>query len=80
MSVPSFTRGIEGTTRINESVLLRLGFLLITGTETDRYMRPWAPFVYMKERRRKTPEVKIIYSNGSDIESKVEDKKPKSLK
>lgn len=42
---PSFTRGVEGTTRKNESSLLMLLSLLLTGTERERDICSWAPFL-----------------------------------
>lgn len=42
---PSFTLGVEGTTRKNESILLMLFSLLLTGTESERDIcRFWDPF------------------------------------
>lgn len=45
---PSFTRGVEGITRKNESVLLILLSLMAlrSGTESERDIERSAPFVY----------------------------------
>ena len=40
-SFPSFTRGVEGTTRKNESILLMLLSLLLAGTERERAIFRW---------------------------------------
>lgn len=41
---PSFTRGVEGTMRKNESILLKLLSLLLAGTERERAIFLWASF------------------------------------
>jgi len=41
---PSFTRGVEGTMRKNESILLKFLSLLLAGTERERAIFLWASF------------------------------------
>lgn len=48
-SFTSLTRGVEGITRINESIRLMVGPFFITGTESERDMCLWAPFVYTQQ-------------------------------
>lgn len=50
----SFTRGVEGITRKNESILFMLLSLLFTGTESERDIRRWTPLVCKNEQLKIT--------------------------
>lgn len=48
--LPPFTSGVEGITRKNESILLKLDSLSCTGTESERDICRCAPFPYTKHK------------------------------